>query len=182
MKFFAALLLGMLMTLDPHRSTMTVHVYKQGLFSFLADNHIISAPLASGTFNPDRKSVTIVVNAAHMRVLDPRLSADRRNTVQSTMLGPQVLDVAKYPRITFQSTRIDASGKNTWTVTGNLTLRGQTHSLTFTAHSAGSNHITGSATVRQTTFGITPIRIAGGAVSVKDDVRVDFDVTFAATR
>ncbi len=37
-------------------------------------------------------------------------------------------------------------------------------------------HYTGSATVRQSDFGMTPIRIAGGTVQVKDDVKIDFDI------
>lgn len=163
-------------TIDVQRSTMTVYVYKQGLFSFLADNHQISAPIASGSFDAVRKAVELTVDASKMRVLDPRLSADKRDTVQANMLGPQVLDVAKYPAITFQSTSIDPSGKGTWSVTGNLQLHGQTHSTTFRVQSDGTCHFMGSTTVRQTAFGITPIKIAGGTVSVKDDVRVDFDI------
>jgi hypothetical protein len=37
-------------------------------------------------------------------------------------------------------------------------------------------HFTGSATIRQTAFGITPIRVAGGTISVKDEVKVDFEI------
>jgi hypothetical protein len=37
-------------------------------------------------------------------------------------------------------------------------------------------HFSGSATIRQTAFGITPIRAAGGTVSVEDAVNVDFEI------
>jgi hypothetical protein len=33
---------------DAARSTLTVLVYKSGLLSALADNHVINAPIASG--------------------------------------------------------------------------------------------------------------------------------------
>ena len=167
-------------TIDVQRSKMTVYVYKQGLFSFLADNHVIDAPIASGSFDAQRRRVEITVDAAKMRVLDPRLSADKRSTVQANMVGPQVLDAAKYPVIAFQSTRIDGSGKGAWTVSGNLQLHGQTHPATFQVQSDGAGRVTGSATVRQTDFGIAPIKIAGGAVSVKDDVRVEFEIACCA--
>ena len=39
-----------------------------------------------------------------------------------------------------------------------------------------AKHFTGSVMVRQTGFGITPIRILGGSVTVKDDVKVEFDI------
>jgi hypothetical protein len=37
-------------------------------------------------------------------------------------------------------------------------------------------HYHGSAVLKQRDFGITPIRIAGGSVKVKDEVRVEFDI------
>lgn len=167
-------------SIDVQRSSMTVYVYKQGLLSFLADNHEIAVPIAGGTFDAQRKTVELTVDAAKMRVLDPQLSADKRASVQSNMLGPQVLDVATYPTITFQSTSIDQSN-GAWTVTGNLHLHGQTHAAKFRVQTHAGGRFTGSAVVRQTAFGITPIKVAGGAVSVKDDVRVDFDIVITGS-
>lgn len=173
----AAMLMGT--TIDTGRSKMTVFVYKQGLFAFLADNHVIDAPVESGVVEGAGKSVRITVDAAKMQVLDPNLAADKRSQVQANMLGPQVLDVTRYPNIQFESTSVADKGNGALAVTGNLTLHGQTHPITFNAKDDGAGHFTGSATVRQTAFGIKPIKIAGGAVSVKDDVRVEFDITLA---
>jgi polyisoprenoid-binding protein YceI len=39
-----------------------------------------------------------------------------------------------------------------------------------------ATHFKGSTTIRQTDFGITPIKIAGGIVRVKDDVKVEFEI------
>lgn len=167
-------------SMDMRHSKLTVYVYKQGLFSFLADNHVIDAPIASGSYDAGRKSVHIIVDAAKLRVLDPGRPAGRRSQVQANMLGPQVLDAQRYPAIEFQSTSIqDKNG--TLAASGNLTLHGQTRALSFEATSAG-NEFTGSAMVRQTAYGIKPIKIAGGAVSVKDDVRVQFDIVLSSRR
>lgn len=167
-------------SIDVAHSKLTVHVYKQGLFSFLGDNHEIDAPITAGSYDGSAQSVVLTVDATKMKVLDPKLSADKRNTVQSNMVGPQVLDVAKYPTISFQSTSISSADPNRWTITGNLTLHGQTHPVTFQAKRIDPTHFSGSATIRQTAFGITPIKIAGGAVSVKDDVNVEFDVALTS--
>ena len=164
-------------SIDVQHSTMTIYVYKQGIFSFLADNHVIDAPIARGTYEGARPSVSITVNAADLRVLDPRLSADKRSQVQANMTGPQVLDAAKYPAIVFDSTKITDDGQGRLTVDGNLQLHGQDRPIRFDAHEDAAGHFTGTATVRQTAFGITPIKIAGGAVSVKDEVRIDFSIT-----
>src|SRR5579872_4558829 len=111
-------------SIDVQRSNLTIYVSKQGLFSFLADNHVIDAPIASGSFDALHKSVHLVIDAAKIRVLDPHLAADKRSQVQANMSGPQVLDVQKYPTIEFQSTSIQGDAKGPWTVNGNLTLHG----------------------------------------------------------
>ena len=36
-------------SIDVERSTITVHVYRSGLFSFAGDNHEVRAPITSGT-------------------------------------------------------------------------------------------------------------------------------------
>lgn len=165
--------------IDVQHSKVTVYVYKQGLFSIFADNHEIDAPIASGSFDAAHDVAVITIDAAKIKVLDPKLSADRRNSVQSSMAGPQVLDVAKYPTIAFRSTNVRRRDTTHWTVTGDLTLHGETHPVDVDVVTSGDAHFDGSATIRQSAFGITPIRIAGGTVSVKDDVKVAFSITLA---
>jgi polyisoprenoid-binding protein YceI len=166
-------------TFDVAHSTMIVYVFKQGIFSFAADNHEVSAPIASGSFDDASMAVQVKVDAAKMLVLDPKLPANRRAQVQANMVGPQVLDAAHYPSIDFQSTKISVGTGNEWTVTGDLTLHGQTHPVTFQVTKIDALHFRGAALVRQTEFGITPIRIAGGTVSVKDDVKIAFDIALS---
>jgi polyisoprenoid-binding protein YceI len=167
-------------SIDAAHSTLTVAVSKQGVFSMFADNHTIDAPIASGTYDDAQKSVTLTVDATQMRVLDPKAPANRRADVQSNMAGPGVLDVNTYRTIVFRSTSISGADATHWTVNGNLTLHGQTHPISFTAVRADATHFTGSATVVQSAFGITPIRVAGGAVTVKDAVTVTFRIALGA--
>lgn len=161
---------------DVGQSTMTIHVAKRGIFGFLADNHEIDAPIASGSYDADSQTVDITVDAAKLRVRDPKLSAQTRNDVQNNMVGPQVLDVAHFATIVFSSKRAQVAGAVRSKIDGNLTLHGQTHPVTLQVAKIDDGHFTGSATIRQTAFGITPIRVAGGTVSVKDDVSVDFQI------
>lgn len=160
---------------DVQHSSLTVHVHKQGLFSFLADDHVIDAPITSGSFDSEEKTVELTVDATKLRVLDPRLAPNQRDAVQANMSGP-VLDVAHNATIAFRSTKIDDANPNSWKVDGDLTLHGQTHPITVAVQKKDATHFSGSATVRQTAFGITPIRVAGGAVSVKDDVALTFEI------
>jgi len=162
--------------IDVDRSTMTVFVYKAGLFSAFADDHIIRAPIASGSISDDPpRTVEIVVRSASLQVLDPNLAADKRSEVQSRMLGAEVLDSEKHPDITFTSTAIEAAGPDRWTVTGRLSIRGKTRPTTF-AVARQDGRYRGTVVVKQRDFEIQPISIAGGVVKVKDEVKVEFEI------
>jgi polyisoprenoid-binding protein YceI len=162
--------------IDAERSTLTVLVYKAGLFSAFADNHVIRAPIASGSVSTDDPAaVELRVRAATLTVLDPGLSADKRAEVQARMLSPEVLDIGKYPDITFASTSIESAGADRWTVRGRLTIHGTTQSTTFPV-SRQDGRYRGRVILKQRDFGIQPISIMGGTVKVKDEVVVEFDI------
>lgn len=164
---------------DVQHSKMTVSVGKQGLFAFVSDTHEIGAPLASGSFDDATRTVELAVDATKMQVLDPKAPSSQREKVQANMLGPDVLDVKVFPAIAFHSTKIDERDATHWTVTGNLTLHGQTHPIVVQVTKLDATHFSGSATVRQSTFGITPLKIAGGTIKVKDDVALAFEIALA---
>jgi len=165
--------------IDTEHSTITVRVYKSGLFRAFADNHVVQAPLTHGTLDDGTSShIEFVVDVARMRVLDPGLSSADRAQVQTRMLGAEVLDVRRYPAIRFQSTTIERRTAEAWVVRGQLTLHGHAHEVTV-AVTPLQGRYRATVRLRQTDFGITPISIAGGAVSVKDEVQIDADIATA---
>ena len=161
--------------IDGQKSSITIRVYKTGLFSAFAHNHEIRAPLQDGSLDEGKRTVDFTVDAKQLRVLDPDASSSERIQVQANMQGAEVLDVGKFPEIKFSSTSIEPNGAGKWTARGNLTLHGQTHAVNVNVQ-GGGGHYTGSAALKQTDFGITPISIAGGSVKVKDEVRVEFEI------
>jgi hypothetical protein len=162
--------------IDLERSTLTVLVYKSGLFSAFADNHVIRAPIAGGFISADAPlRVELSVRSASLKVLDPGLAAGKRAEVQTRMLGAEVLDSARYPEIGFASTAIESSGPDRWTVTGRLTIHGVTRPTTFPVVQQDGRY-RGSAVLKQRDFGIEPISIVGGTVKVKDELKVEFDI------
>jgi polyisoprenoid-binding protein YceI len=160
---------------DTAHSRLTVRVFKTGLFSGFAHDHEISAPLSSGTIDAAALSVDVRFEARKMTVLDPDASASDRAKVQETMLSEKVLDAAKFPGIVFVSKNVKATGNNVYSVEGDLTLHGVTHAVTVPV-SFANGHYTGSAKLKQTDFGIQPIKIAGGSVKVKDEIDISFDI------
>jgi polyisoprenoid-binding protein YceI len=162
--------------IDAGHSTLTVFVYKSGLFSAFADNHVIKAPIASGSISQESsRRVELAVHAADLTVIDPDLRADRRAEVQTRMLGPEVLDTTKFPDITFMSTTIVPAGNDRWNVNGRLTIHGQTRVITFAVARVNGRY-RGDVAIKQRDFGIEPIAIAGGTVKVKDEVKIQFDL------
>lgn len=162
--------------IDTAGSTLTVFVYKAGLFSPFADNHVIRAPIARGSMSVDgERAVEVAVRSADLTVLDPDLSADKRADVQTRMLGPDVLDSRKYPDIAFASSTIESTGPDRWNVTGRLTIHGQTRATTFPVTRANGRY-RGTVMLKQRDFGIQPISLFGGTVKVKDELKVAFDI------
>jgi CRISPR/Cas system endoribonuclease Cas6 (RAMP superfamily) len=161
--------------IDLQRSVLTVRAFNSGLFSGFAHDHEINAPITAGFIDelPPGK-VDFKVEVRLMKVLDPKLDADKRAEVQKTMLGESVLDSEHYPEIHFTSTQVRGAGENRWTVTGNLSLHGVTQPVSAEVV-RNKDHYTGSATVSQRQFSIKPISIAGGTIKVKDEIKIEFD-------
>ncbi len=164
--------------IDPVRSTVTVRVNKAGLFSAFGHNHVIRAPIQQGEVNTAVRAVRLSFASAQLQVLDPEVSSKERAEVQQTMLGPQVLDAARYPQIVFQSVRAEPAGQGGWRVEGELSLHGVTRPVVLEVISTGEQY-RGRVRLKQSQFGIKPISLAGGTIKVKDEVVVEFDIVLA---
>jgi len=161
--------------IDPQKSSITVRVFKAGVFSAFGHEHEISAPMQQGSFTENPGSVELTVDARRMRVMDKGISEKDRAEIQQTMLGPKVLDSEKFPEIRFRSTAIERLGEGRWIVLGDLTIHGETRPVKV--HVEGPNgHYRGTSELKQKDFAITPITVGGGAVKVKNELRVEFEI------
>jgi polyisoprenoid-binding protein YceI len=175
-------------TIDSSQSSATIQVGKAGAFSFAAGHtHEVIVPTIAGTItvdadDPARSNVRLTIDASALKVSGKGESVDDVPKVQATMLGAQVLDVQRYPKITFASTSIAVKTQTPAIldamVTGQLTLHSVTRSITVpvTVRREGNTlTATGRFPVKQTEFGIKPVSV-GGVVSVKDAVNVSFTI------
>jgi len=166
--------------IDVNKSSLKIRVFKSGAFSAFAHDHEVSAPIEEGKIDEGKadsghSSVQLRVDSRKMRVLDPDTSADKRAEIQHTMQSAKVLDVEKFPEISYQSTAVTSRGTGQWEVRGNLTLHGKKQPVAVDVSLQGG-HYRGSASIKQSDFGIEPIRIAGGTVKVKDELKIEFDI------
>jgi polyisoprenoid-binding protein YceI len=165
--------------IDAPRSTITIHVFKSGLLRGLGDNHLVQADLAGGWIqDAGTMGVDVLVDAQRLRVLDPDASPEDRAQVQARMLGPEVLDAARFPEIRFHSAVVEPLDADRWEVRGPVELHGQTHVIRLEVVRE-DGHYRGQTKLRQTDFGITPVSVAGGLVRVKNELAIDFDIVTA---
>jgi polyisoprenoid-binding protein YceI len=175
-------------TVDSSQSSATIQVGKAGAFSFAAGHtHEVIVPTIAGTItvdtdDPARSNVRLTIDASALKVSGKGESVDDVPKVQATMLGAQVLDVQRYPKITFASTSIAVKTQTPAIldamVTGQLTLHNVTRSITVpvTVRREGNTlTATGRFPVKQTEYGMKPVSV-GGVVSVKDAVNVSFTI------
>jgi polyisoprenoid-binding protein YceI len=167
------------------RGHFYIHTDAGGLFGAFAHEHLIEAQKIEGCAAIDSadlmgSSIKLTFKTANIRVIDPKETESTRSKVQSAM-DSDVLRTSQFPEVVFQSTGIErGSAADAFRVRGNLTIRGKTQAitvpLTMTQLNDGTYRAKGEYTLKQTAFGIQPIRIAGGTVKVKDEVRVEFEL------
>jgi len=92
--------------IDPHRSSLTIHVGKAGLLSAAGHEHWVNAPIASGIVDDSSATpgVRFTVDARMLSVkADNGVNNKDQAEVQSNMQS-KVLESSSYPQIVFQST------------------------------------------------------------------------------
>jgi polyisoprenoid-binding protein YceI len=73
--------------------------------------------------DPTKSSVEVEIDANSVNTREPQRDDHLRS--------PDFFDVANHPTLTFRSTRIEANGAEELKLTGNLTIRGVTKTVTF---------------------------------------------------
>jgi hypothetical protein len=101
----------------------------------------------------------------------PLTDKDRRDIANSArkILGQGVQATA-----VFTSTRITTSGGG-WTVEGTITLKGRSQAARLELVSQDTGRFRGTATVKQTDFGITPYTGFFGALKLRDEIGVELE-------
>src|SRR5436190_15672204 len=141
-------LLGREQSIDTVTSKLTVRAFKTGLFSGLADNHEIEAPIFEGSVDESAGHVKFTVESKRMKVLDPQMKPARRQEVQDRMLGPEVLDSTRFPQIRFESTGVERQGKDVLALRGQLSLHGVSRPILVNVRSENGSY-KGTCTLKQ---------------------------------
>lgn len=127
--------------------------------------------------HPEDARVEVEIDAAALWSGEPERDAHLRSA--------DFLDVARHPKITFKSTRVEPTARNEYKVTGDLTLRGVTRPVTLETRFLGQGRspfndtrvgFTARTVINRHDFGVSwnaPMQDAGMVVG--DDVLLTID-------
>jgi polyisoprenoid-binding protein YceI len=137
---------------------------------------------ATGYIDPDHpetSSVEVTIQAASIRT--------HNETRDNDLRGSNFLDASTYPTIHFKSTRIEAAGQDRYTMTGDLTIKGNTRPVTLNVHKYGEfndpqmgHRIAYSAEgqINRKDFGLTFNMMLDGRWLVSDEVQIMIEGEF----
>lgn len=186
--------------LVPEKSFIAVAAYRSGLFGFLGHNHGILAKKWSANLCLDQERLEN--SSAHIEVPTEFLEIDSsealvkagldskgpgpddRKKIRETMLGPDYLDMRKYPEIVFESKKVEYDqGRSR--LTGLLLIRGKARPVSFLINRGSDDKnsvtFTGDLKIKQTEFGMEPQSVAG-VVNVADELLIRFWITAVLTQ
>jgi polyisoprenoid-binding protein YceI len=168
--------------LGPESGRLLVHTTRTGLGAKAGHDLTIEVTRWHGratidTANPANSSVTVEVDVDSFEVREgtggvKALTDADRTEIKKTL--KEVLHTAQHPTIIFRSRRVDGS-VGSFTLDGELTILGVTRPVTVQG-GVTDGRVVGGATVVQSRWGIRPYSAFFGALKLRDEVRVDFDV------
>jgi polyisoprenoid-binding protein YceI len=136
----------------------------RGTLNVDADN-----PAASGAeLSIDARSIQILESVGGVMSL-----SDKDKGKIGKNMEEDVLQVNKFPELTFESTSVSGSAPN-FNVAGNMTIRGTTRPVNV-ALTVNGTQVNARTSISQKDFGIKPFSAMMGAIKLRDDV--DFELT-----
>jgi polyisoprenoid-binding protein YceI len=165
--------------IDPRHSSAGFGVTHLMISTVRGEFHGVTGTVVVDDSDISKSSVNVTIDATTVDTREP----DRDKHLKSEAF----FDVAKYPTITFQSTKVERNNDGSLKVTGDLTIRGVTKSAVLTANLPKApikdpwglqrTATSASARINRQDFGVAwNQKLDSGGVVVGDDVNITLDV------
>jgi polyisoprenoid-binding protein YceI len=165
--------------IDPRHSSAGFGVTHLMISTVRGEFHGVTGTVTVDDSDISKSSVNVTIDATTVDTREP----DRDKHLKSEAF----FDVAKYPAITFQSTKVERNNDGSLKITGDLTIRGVTKTAVLTATLPkspikdpwGLQRTASSATtkINRQEFGVAwNQKLDSGGVVVGDDVNISLDV------
>jgi polyisoprenoid-binding protein YceI len=165
--------------LGPESGSLTVRTGKGGAAARAGHNLLIEVGAWGATVqldaDPAQSVLELTADSRSLRVLDgtggmTSLGDDDKSGITQTIDD----EVLKGTAIVFRSTSVQSSDDGHLRVEGDLELAGGINPVAFELE-LDDDHVRGTATVRQTAWGMKPYSALFGTLKVADEVEVSID-------
>ncbi len=159
-------------TFGPENGTLTVRTKRTGAASKAGHDLLMEVTSWSATLDPDADpALTLTADAGSLRVLEgsggiQALGDDDKAGIEQTIEEEVLMGTP----IEFRSTAVEGSR-----IEGELELAGQRHPISFELAGDEDGRLAGSATVKQSDWGMKPYSALFGTLKVADEVEVAFE-------
>lgn len=175
----------------PDQSLITVTVRRGGALARLGHDHVIASRSVEGFVAPDAGRADFHFRLDAMSVDEPELrsaaglatqpSADAVEGTRTNMLN-RVLEAERFPVVMLHAERAPGGGD---VLRLGVTLHGVTRTVdvpTRIERSKAALAASGELRLLQSDFGITPMSVMGGAMTVQDQMELKFRIVAVAPR
>jgi polyisoprenoid-binding protein YceI len=176
-------------SLDKAHSSLNFRVSHMGFSRFTARFTRLDAKLNFDPDHPTRSSVSVDIDPASIQTNYPDPSYD----FDGQLRGPDLLDTRAFPHMTWRSTRVELTGRDTARITGDLTLHGVTRPVVLEAKfNGGYGHhpmdpggarlgFSAHGALKRSDFGISMgVPAPGSSFGVGDEVEVLIECEFTS--
>jgi len=173
--------------IDAQGSTFVAQAFATGMLSAFGHDPRIAIRTFGGelSFNLTGSTVegarlNIRIQADSLEVTDDISAKDKQEIYRK--MCEEVLETDRFPEIVYECSRVSTSGSSDrcWVaLNGELTLHGVTRSVPVSARvviNGSSVRAAGDFSIRQSDYEIAPVSAAGGAIKLKDEVKLTFDI------
>jgi polyisoprenoid-binding protein YceI len=160
--------------LDPYHTQVEFSAKHLGMMTVRGYFDEVSATAEIDPAHPEAASVEVTISTASIRTNNGMRDNDLRSS--------NFLEAAEFPVITFTSTGVESSGPDHYTLTGNLTIKGNTRPVALDVTRYGEfndpgmmgHRIAYSATskINRRDFGLTFNAILDGKMVVSDEIQI----------
>lgn len=165
--------------IDPAHSSVSFKVRHMMVANVRGELGQVSGHVVLDESDVTRSSVKATIDASTITTRDAKRDEHLRS--------PDFLDVANFPLITFQSTRVQAGKGGALFVTGDLTIRGVTREVTLDLDTPSAEvrdpwgnikrGISARARINRKDFGVSfNIALDGGGIVVGDEISINLEV------
>ncbi len=171
-------------TMDKAHTSLVFRVNHIGFSNYTALFNTVDAKLHFDPNKPENSSITATVEPRSLQVFAPPAG------FLDSLLGKDWLNVAVFPQISFRSTKVERTGKNSARISGELSLHGVKHPIVLDAKYNGgyAGHpldpharigFSVHSTFKRSDFGMAyGIPAPGTTMGVSDAVEVTIETEF----